>query len=124
MCLCVHECVKEIYSNSSSKNKCLFLNFLCQKERSLRVFFPTTEQNISLARIPRDCSVCGEMRSVGAGLGNDNKKPKPKPEALRLCPGTPLYTTENLLTYVTHDLTHKLLEFTRVTVKVRLPTKY
>lgn len=71
-----------------------------------------------------DCSVCGEMRSAGGGLGNDNKKPKPKPEMLRLCPGKPPYTTENLLTYVTHDLTHKLLEFTGVTVKVRLPMKY
>lgn len=71
-----------------------------------------------------DCNVCGEMRSAGGGLGNDNKKPKPKPEVLRLCPGKPLYTTENLLTYVTHDLTHKLLEFTGVTIKVRLPMKY
>lgn len=71
-----------------------------------------------------DCTDCGEMRSAVGGLGNDNKKPKPKPEVLRLCPGKHLYTTENLLTYVTHDLTHKLLEFTGVTVKVRLPMKY
>jgi len=71
-----------------------------------------------------DCSVCGEMSSAGGGLGNDNKKPKPEPEVLRLCSGKPLYTSENLLTYMTHDLTHKLLEFTGVTVKVRLPMKY
>lgn len=71
-----------------------------------------------------DCNVCGKMRSAGSGLGNYNKKSKPKSEVLRLCPGKPLYTTENLLTYVTHDLTHKLLEFTGVTIKVRLPMKY
>lgn len=71
-----------------------------------------------------DCHVCGEMRSAGGGLGNDNKKPKLKSEVLSLCPGKPLYTTENLVTYVTHDLTHKLLQFTGVTIKVRLPMKY
>lgn len=119
----IHECVEKNVQILQEKFKVYAWTFSVKKNWVLRcsslqlnkIFPYSGHQRIAVLVVRWVCR---------GRAGEWQHKPQPKSQILRLWPGKPLYSTENLLTYVTHDLTHKLLKFTGVTIKVKLPTKY